>query len=206
MSIWWKSEEKQKATTKKMVPVALEKAPPVTVLISSDINSGSKSEYDALFIKLLKDLNLPGPDYFEFKAALDQQKDAMIPDSQKYQNIFGVLSTMGLTPTKLIETASFYISKCNEKAASFQTELKAKRHEVVISKQNEAQNLNKEIEALKAQIQEKTTQMNQLLETAQAEDQRLNGKQLAFDASHKNIVSILEGHIINFKNYLNANT
>lgn len=205
MSIWFKSDKKETSDKKIITPVILDKTP-FNTLISSDINSGSKSEYDALFIKLLKDLNLPGPDYFEFKAALDQQKDAMISESQKYQNIFGVLSTMGLTPQKLSETAQFYISKCNEKAVSFEAELKAKREEMVINNQTQAQTLNKEIEALKAQIQEKTIQMNQLLETAQSEDHRLNGKQLAFNSAHKDIVNILEGHIINFKNYLNANT
>src|SRR5690242_16707817 len=112
-----KKEEVKKDDKKKPVVNEAKKVPSSIINKSSDdfssqFNSSTgtpvagvrKQEIVEYFEKVFAENNIPGPDYFEFRKALDKMKNVAQDEATKIKTVFIGFEAMGLTAQKLIDT------------------------------------------------------------------------------------------------------
>lgn len=69
--------------------------------------------------KAISDANLPGEDYLEFVQALKAMKDIPLELNIKIQTVLATLSTKGLTISKVIESADYYMNVLENEKRKF---------------------------------------------------------------------------------------
>src|ERR1035437_1838833 len=71
-------------------------------------NGVSQPEIVDYFNKVFVENNIPGPDYQEFKNALEKMKSQPLDEATKIKTLWISFEAWGLTPQKLIDTAGHY--------------------------------------------------------------------------------------------------
>jgi predicted nucleic acid-binding Zn-ribbon protein len=110
-------------------------------------------KFEEHFDQLLKNANLPGPDYHEFNQVLDTL-EAHIPDERaRMSAAFATLAIQGLTKDKLISSAQTYIDVIEKDRTGFEGALKAKMAAEVDGRKKQIDDLQKQIAENSRQIQ-----------------------------------------------------
>lgn len=161
-------------------------------------------DYSGHVIELLKQLNRPGPDYFEFRAALDNVAGQPLSDQQKYQMIFAGFSSMGVTSQKLIDTANFYIGKLGEEQTAFAQELDGARKAQISDKQVARDKLAADNIELGKKMQDNQNAMTQLDNEMNSSTLSLSAKEASFNQAVSFEAKTITTHITNIKLYLNG--
>lgn len=105
---------------------------------SNAVTGVLKQEIVDYFKKVFVENNIPGPDYQEFKNALEAMKSQPMDEATKIKTIWISFQTMGLTAQKLIDTAGQYKKLFAGKLAQFDGELQTTFDEQVTAKQKES--------------------------------------------------------------------
>jgi hypothetical protein len=71
--------------------------------------SNDLSKFQNYFTKLMDDSNLPGPDYYEFRKALDSLEKAIPDEHTRFVAAFAGIAASGATKEILISTAKQYL-------------------------------------------------------------------------------------------------
>jgi delta 1-pyrroline-5-carboxylate dehydrogenase len=166
----------------------------------------AKVDYLGHFKKLLKDENLPGPDYIEFAEGLDKMNNVPLSEQQKYENVYAVLSSMGLTVEKLQTSAVQYLKKIDTEVGTFNLEYKQKEKTEITEKQVVITTLEKENENLNKKIQDNHLKIAEIRKTMQETQQHLLVEQSAFQQAVNTMSQIINNHLSNIKSYLNVTT
>ena len=150
--------------------------------VQSYSDSDSAATYDQTIfdslIKAIEDHNLPGEDYLEFLSALQAMKNIQLDEKMKIQTVLATLSTKGLTPQKIKESAEYYKKVLAEEQKQFYVELgdqttkqvKLKEKEITVLQETNKQKSD-QIAALTKDINEnqlKISSIQNILKDAEA--------------------------------------
>ena len=145
--------------------------------------------------QLIKENNIDGIDYFEFKEAVKNTSNGNpAAEAAQFNTIFLTLKVgdPSLTKDKLISSADHYISILREEEETFKAEMENKIEEEVTSRQNRAKALEDENNDILVKIQE----LNDKIRQNQEESVKLNGEAAVangnINQTHKNFTATLE--------------
>ncbi len=160
-------------------------------------------------INALEKNNLPGFDYIEFKQSIGALSKMDMNEEMSIRSAFATAATVGLTKTKLVESAAHYAKVIAKEKDKFDAALLKRMEQKVGGKM-------KEVEKLKAQIikhQEKIKQLEEQIakfqHTVDTADEKINAEkakigdtQSNFERTHQSILNQIQTDIENFKKHL----
>ena len=139
--------------TTEQVPAAPAAAvtPKVEIVEAPASTPASDQRFADYFDKLFSDVNIPGPDYYEFSKMVAAMQ--VIPDERsRYYAAFAGLQVQGLDKQKLLSTAADYLRVLTADAGQFETTVQAALQEKVHSRTTEADEKSRRIQALSQEI------------------------------------------------------
>lgn len=126
--------------------------------------SSMAAQEDATIKKQLADAleaaNQPGYDYFEMAKSIEAQATIIPSESLRFQSTFATVSSMGVTPDKLITSAEYYLTVLKKKEEEFNKTLQQHMSEAVTSKENETKKFDADMLAKSEQIKQLTADIN----------------------------------------------
>ena len=176
----------------------------------SSVSSSAKGEFNKqIFESLTKaigDANLPGEDYLEFMAALKAMEGINLDESVKIQTVLATLSTRGLTISKIIESADYYMKVLENEKEKFkqamikQTEGKVGgKHKKI--KDLEKQNVQKanQIKALTTEINNNTTQIAKFKKEIETADLKIKSTENNFNVTYAHVANQIKDRVEKIK-------
>lgn len=159
--------------------------------------------------KALANNNLPGFDYLEFKQSLGALADLDMDEATAIKSAFATAATLGLTKEKLVKSAEHYKNILNTEKAQFDAALQKQIQQKVASKQKEVQKLKAQVEEYRKKIQqleEKIMSSQRIIdsadETISAAKQKIDGTRDNFETALKAITNQINMDIENIQNFL----
>lgn len=178
-------------------PMAIPQAAPPT-----QVDATSSAEFNQYLQKILKDSNLPGPDYYEFSNALETLKSAPLTEQQKFVTMFAGFQAQGITAQSLVDTAKQYIVILNNrKAAEFDASVSSAEHTIEQKQAQYTDLLNKNTELAK-QIQDNGTKAEVLLGDINTSKSKLETKKTTFNMAFQALIAKIGVDIENITKYL----
>jgi hypothetical protein len=110
----------------------------------------------------LEAANQPGYDYFEMAKSIEAQASIIPSESLRFQSTFATVSSMGVTPDKLITSAEYYLTVLKKKEDEFNKTLEQHMSEAVTSKEDEAKKFDADMLAKSEQIKQLTADINNM--------------------------------------------
>ncbi len=152
---------------------------------------------------------MQGLDYFEYKQSLQATQNLGLDEATRYRSAFAMGQTMGLTLTKLHETALYYINVLEREEQKFMDALKqqgegknrtmidevAAMEKAIIDKTAQIETLHREI----ADLQQKTTGLKQ---SVAENSQKIDGMKNQFEASYLDLRKQIEADVQKIQQYL----
>ena len=169
---------------------------------TASVDSGKKEQYIEHLKKVMKDANIPGPDYYEFELALESMKSLPIDEKTKFITIFAGFQVQGVTKDKLVETANHYIDIISgvkegfEKDVenAFNTDVKAEEDQITqIESQN--QEIDKQMIELTNKKLANQESIKTLKESITHHTNQINGQKSDFDIAYNEQVSDINKNI-----------
>ena len=140
--------EVNEALPKQTEPVATFTSTTTNNSYTTQVNSTKFKEH---FEKLLREANLPGPDYFEYSKMLEAMQ--AVPDEQvRFITAFAGLSVQGLDKQKLLSSAGQYLQLLDADAQNFHSSVDAALQEKVVEKKRQLEEKEKRIQQLTQEI------------------------------------------------------
>lgn len=146
--------------------------------------AAADDRYAEHFDKLLRDANIPGPDYYEFARMIAVMQG--IPDeAARYNAAFAGLQVQGLNKQQLLDTASEYLRVLLTDAGQFQATVDASYQEKVRGKEGEATEKAARIQALSQEILQLQQQIGVLQDEIRTSKEKLAGGNSAYTAESR---------------------
>ena len=159
--------------------------------------------------KALEKSNLPGFDYIEFKQSLDALSKLNIEEEMAFKSAFATASTVGLTKTKLLETAEHYKKVLANEKAQFDSALHKQVQQKVAGKEGEVKKLKDQIVKHQEKIQQLQDQLAKFQKTIDGADaqidaarKKIESTREGFERTHQSILNQIDKDIENIKKYL----
>ncbi len=159
--------------------------------------------------KALEKSNLPGFDYIEFKQSLDALSKLNIEEETAFKSAFATASTVGLTKTKLLDTASHYKKVLANEKAQFDSALQKQIEQKIAGKEQEVKKLKDQIVKHQEKIQQLNDQIAKFQKTIDGADaqieaarQKIESTRDGFEHTHQSILNQIEKDIENINKYL----
>jgi hypothetical protein len=157
----------------------------------------------------LEQANQPGYDYFEMAKAVEAQASIIPSEALRFQSTFAAISSMGITPEKLISSAEFYLSILKKKDGEFNKTVEDHVAKAVTAREEEAKKFDADMQIKAEQIkkltdeinamqQQKTTIVNEISTTRGRIEQVRNN----FNVTMKIFVDKINSDIGKIKTYL----
>lgn len=136
--------------------------------LSANVSDGQPDQkFVDLLLKAIETNNVEGFDYLEYKNSLKSIANVIPDESVRYKSAFEMAKTMGLTKSKLIESARHYMSVLQNEEKKFKDALenqKSKqiqgRAEQLKASEKAIEDKKKMIEQLNKEIAESTAQLD----------------------------------------------
>lgn len=159
--------------------------------------------------KALEKSNLPGFDYIEFKQSLDALSKLNIDEATAFKSAYATASTVGLTKTKLLETAGHYKKVLANEKAQFDSALQKQIEQKIAGKEGEVNKLKDQIVKHQEKIQQLKDQIAKFQKTIDGADaqidadrKKIESTREGFEHTHQSILNQIEKDIENIKKYL----
>lgn len=163
---------------------------------------GGSTELDQrsaqMILKAIESNNLDGFDYWEFKQSLSGLEQIHSDELTRFQSAFVTASTLGLSKSKLIETAQFYKKIIQKEKLKFDQAAQNQIQKGIGSKQE----LLKQMEAIIKQKQDQVAKLQQEIadhqqKSGQLKEELAGAEQKihAAKASFHNACVLILGHI-----------
>lgn len=134
-------------------------APQATKVAVTNENIGPIRD---VLLKAMEAANLEGYDYFELRGSL-KALEKVIPDEEtRFKSAFVTVSTMGVSPEKLIQTAEHYLRVIKDEESKFNMAIDSKTTSDVIDKENELNQMEITIKNKEAEIRKLTEEIEQI--------------------------------------------
>ncbi|MEO1436873.1 MAG: hypothetical protein AAFV80_15145 [Bacteroidota bacterium] len=144
-------EEPKKGKTEEVVKETPQPEAPIETVSTGPGKVNAK--FTETLLKAIEANNLDGFDYLEFKQALQNMAKMNMDEATSFKTAFMTAQTMGVTQTKLIDSAKFYINILQKEEDKFQSALKQQSQEKVVQRNAEIERLQKDLAAKQKQIQ-----------------------------------------------------
>lgn len=162
-----------------------------------------------VLLKAIEANNLDGFDYLEFKQSLQNLAEMNMDEQTKYQSAFAMAKTMGVTPSKLVNSAQHYINVLKKEESKFSDALKNQKQkqvvnreqgikgleETIVKKQQMIEKLQKEIEIDKQKLEKQRTAINESVAKVQATKE-------GFISAYHSVLGQIQGDIDKMNSYL----
>lgn len=172
-------------------------------------NPQLEKKFVDIFIKALEKNNKPGFDYIEFKQSISALTQMNMDAEMAIRSAFATASTVGLTKSKLLDSAAFYTKVIEKEKEHFDAALNKRIDQKVGGKIKEVEKLKDQIVKYREKIQQLENQIQKhqhTIDTAdeqiQAEKEKILGTQTNFEKTHADFVAQIKTDIENFKNFL----
>ena len=159
--------------------------------------------------KALEKHNLPGFDYLEFKQSLSALTQMNMEPETAFKSAFATASTMGLTKSKLLESASHYQKVMLKEKEQFDKALQNRIAERIDGKKKEVDHLIKQVAEYENKIQQLKDQISkhqQVIDNADAEiaDERskIESTKEGFELTLNSIMNQIEKDISQIGDWL----
>jgi hypothetical protein len=136
------------------------------------------------FDKLLREANIPGPDYYEF-ARMIAVMQAIPDEAARYNAAFAGLQVQGLNKQRLLDTAGEYLRILTTDAGQFQATVDASYQEKVRGPETAAEEKAARIRSLSQEIVQLQQQISALQEEIRSSKEKLTGGSSAYTAESK---------------------
>lgn len=193
-------EDKPKAETKGKPQMST--PVPAPARISPIGGTVVDNEFKDYFTNLLKECNIPGPDYFEFSKAIDALNGQPLTEQQKYVSVFSSFATMDVTKAKLLETADIYLKKIAAEKIDFAKELQDNTTKEIGGREAKVSELTAKNQELTEQIQKNNVEISKLKGEINETNVQLSNSAAGFEQASQVALDTINNRIINIQNYL----
>jgi len=159
--------------------------------------------------KALDRSNLPGFDYIEFKQSLDALSKLNLEEETAFKSAFATASTVGLTKTKLLQTAGHYKNVLANEKTQFDSALHKQIEQKVAGKEGEVNKLKDQIVKHQEKIKQLQDQITKFQKTIDGADAQIDAARIkiestrhGFEHTHQSILNQIDVDIENIKKYL----
>lgn len=109
----------------------------------------------------LEQSNMPGFDYFEFVKALQAQESILPAEQLRFQAVYTMAATMGLTKEVLVNSANHYLGVLKNKETEFLTAVDSHTTTGIGGKEKTIADIDTQIQQKSEQIRKLTDEMNE---------------------------------------------
>ncbi len=163
----------------------------------------------SMIIRVLENNNIPGFDYLEFKQSLEGLAKMNMDEGTAFQSAFVTASTLGLTKTKLIQTADHYIKIVGQEKQKFDQAAQNQINKGIAAKRAEAKQLEKamndkyeRIKKIKAEIDAHQQRLEKLRTELNGAEQKINAAKQSFENVYQEITSHIKCDIDKIQQYI----
>jgi len=163
------------------------------------------------FVDLLEKANLPGPDYFEFKQALQSMDGLGLGEEKQFQAAWASFKAMGgIKDNAILKTsADQYLSILSRDRESFLKDVERAITERVGSLTNEVKKLEddnaafaKEIAGLQKKIDDNKNRLGQISGEVAEQSSKLNSNRDSFETTYNSFVEQINSDLNKINQYI----
>lgn len=212
-------EATKKKSAAKPAPKATKAAPKkapvqqpqiVRTTAASTSSTGKASEkFMTVLFGALERANQDGFDYFEYKQSLRNLAKMPMDEKTRFQSAYAMAKTMGAEPTKLVESAAFYISVLQNEKAKFDQAHAQQRNNLIGGRESEILGIEEGIKQKAEQIKRLTQEIEQDQARAAQMKKEIEESTLKIEQTHNDfevtlsaLVGQIEGDIVKMQEYL----
>lgn len=205
------AEEEKKKSGKKTIREAVP-APTSKAALPENTagNPGAVSDkFVNVLFKALRDNDTDGFDYMELKKSLQSLKKMEMDEATRFKSAYAMAQTMGVSKTKLIESARFYISVLKKEEQKFEVALSNQQEKQIGAKQGKMQQFSEDIKKKEAHIkklQDQVAKQKEQINTLQAEIKEAGNKIVStkndFIASYNSLVNQIQQDIDHIEKHI----
>ena len=155
------------------------------------------TEFTDHFRRLFDEGNLPRPDYYEFKEALNEMSG--MDAATAIRTVFKIMSKSGLSKQTILSSIDAYIEMANKDKEGFMKALEQETTDRVASVRVTVQNKEKEVAALEKKLSELKLEISDLKERSLIDADRLGAKKTNYESAYNAAVATL----MNDKSFIN---
>lgn len=163
------------------------------------------------FENLLKNINIPGPDYLEFTRAIEGLEEMGFTEEQKFRAAWNTFTAMGGSEDKkyLIDTAQKYIDSLNQDKNNYLSAIQ-NRVQVEVgglnTKLSELENRNQAIADQIAKLQTEVQQNNQEISVINAkiseQTAKITNNKNNYEVTHGRVVGQIQDDVTKINQYI----
>lgn len=157
-------------------------------------NPLENNKFNEILFKVMEDNNIEGFDYLEFKNSILSLSKAIPDEDTQFKSAYEVGKTMGLTKSRLIETAEFYANLLKQEETKFKQAFENQKKQQLHGREEEIKVIEKEIIEHEAKIAQLTEaihnhkgKMDELRKAMTESSQKLAQTHSQFEFAYKNI-------------------
>ena len=163
------------------------------------------------FVELLEKANLPGPDYFEYKQALQSMEGLGLQEEKQFQAAWASFKAMGgAKETNLLKSsADQYLAILDKDRASFLKDVEKAINDRVGSLQQEHKKLEEnnaaftqQIADLQKKIDENKNRLGQIAGDITEQSAKINVNKESFELTYKSFVEQINSDLSKINQYL----
>lgn len=166
----------------------------------------SGTDYGKLLDEALVAATKSGPDYIAFSKALAKKQGQPLTEQQKYQYAYDAFESMGVSPSKLVQSAQGYIKDVFEREkGEFMASIEQAKKAEIFDKQQVVRQSEERIAELNKQLQQEAEKVQTLNKEIADSINQLQAEEASFNFHYNQKVAVVEEHITKIKTYLDAN-
>ncbi len=195
------------AATKAASKVAV--SPNASSAVSGNRSGQISERFTDVLLDAMEAANQPGFDYLEFKKAVENLKAMNMDDSTRFKSAYAMAQSMNISPQQLVQSAKHYLAVLGEEDRKFQAALQGQEQLQVTSRQENATQLDDELQKTAAEIKKLQARMEAIQEQKtklQAEISeaatKLSDTQADFQHTYQTIAKQIQHDIQQMETYL----
>ncbi len=160
-------------------------------------------------MKALESNNLPGFDYIEFKQSLGALLSLSMDEGTAFKSAFATASTMGLTKSKLLDSAKHYKNILAKEKGQFDIALKNRIQQKVGAKEEENKRHQARLKQIEDQIKRLEEEIVQIKDKIKANEEskttegsKLSIQQTNFEKTYQSIQKEIDNDLEKISDFL----
>lgn len=162
---------------------------------------GPSDKFKQYFETLLKDSNMPGPDYYEFIKMVEAMH-SITDEKIKYTTAFTGLSIQGLDKKKLLDSAAGYLQLLEKDAANFHSTVDNALQDKVIARKKEMTGISQRIQELTKEINDLTGKLELMKNEVKDNEAKINASSGSYAFELDNIKNTIRQDIQKINQYV----
>lgn len=162
-----------------------------------------------VLLSALEENNFEGYDYFDYRETLKSLQEVAMDEKTRFLSAYAMAKTMKADYTQLARTGRAYIQILEKEKIKFAEALKSReatdlksRENQIVELDSEIARMQKEVEALLAQIQTAKSRQDTLRSELQLTHQKMLDTQTRFDHTHTYLIDQIQSDLIKMEKHL----